>query len=226
MIVDSEPRHITAFMDVFRELDVEHTHGIEFEAYLGKSDESVWVDFVEMHEPKQSLGKLQAWKQKRLIEILHDETPIFNGIPELVELLGRHVPLAVASGSLHPVIDAVLKLGQLRQHFSAVASIEDVGNVTKPKPDVFLHAAGLLQVNPAEICAIEDSAAGVQAALNAGMQVIAITNSLRADQLTHATCVVNTFQEVSDLLHPRVSAVGNQQSASRSRSRICASSDY
>ena len=209
VIVDSEPRHVTAFMDVFRELDMEHTHGIEFEAYLGKSDESVWVDFVNMHQPKQSLGELQDWKQNRLIDILREEEPIFPGIPELVQLLGKHVPLAVASGSLHPVIDAVLEFDGLRQYFDAVVSIQDVGNRTKPEPDVYLRAAELLKVNPAEICAIEDSAAGVQAALNAGMQVIAITNSLPMEQLVHATCVVDKFQEVRDLLHPRVQSSGH-----------------
>lgn len=205
VIVDSEPRHVQAFMDVFRELDMEHTHGIDFEAYLGKSDESVWVDFVNMHKPEKTQRELQDWKQSRLIEILQKEEPIFPGIPELVQLLGKHVPLAVASGSLHPVIDAVLELDGLRQYFNAIVSIQDVGNRTKPEPDVYLRAAELLKVDPGEICAIEDSAAGVQAALNAGMQVIAITNSLRADQLTHATCVVDTFDEVRELLHPRVS---------------------
>ena len=205
VIMDSEPRHVQAFMDVFRELDMEHTHGINFEAYLGKSDESVWVDFVDMHRPEKSLPELQAWKQGRLIEILQEEEPIFPGIPDLVKLLTEHVPLAVASGSLHPVIDAVLQLDGLRQYFNAIVSIEDVGNRTKPEPDVYLRAAELLKVDPAEICAIEDSAAGVQAALNAGMQVIAITNSLPAEQLVHATRVVDTFDEVRDLLHSRVS---------------------
>lgn len=182
VIVDSEPRHIRAFMDIFRELGYEHTHGIEFEAYLGKSDESVWIDFVDMHQPEHSLSELQAWKQRHLISILHDEKPIFPGLPDLVNQLAANIPLAVASGSLHPVIDTVLEIGGFRDRFQHVVSISDVGK-TKPAPDVFLRAAELLGIDPAEICVIEDSAAGVQGALNAGMQVIAITNSLSRDQL-------------------------------------------
>ncbi len=204
VIVDSEPRHIRAFMDIFRELGYEHTHGIEFESYLGKSDESVWIDFVDLHQPEKSLAELQDWKQRHLISILHDEKPIFPGLPQLVELLAAKVPLAVASGSLHPVIDTVLEIGDFRDQFQHVVSISDVGK-TKPAPDVFLRAAELLGIDPAEICVIEDSAAGVQGALNAGMQVIAITNSLTREQLSAATVIVETYEEIERLLVPAVS---------------------
>ncbi|MGB0583386.1 MAG: HAD family hydrolase, partial [Limisphaerales bacterium] len=182
VIVDSEPRHIRAFMDVFRELGYEHNHGINFESYLGQSDEAVWIDFCDMHQPEKPRHELQDWKQSHVINILKEEEPIFLGLPSLVEKLAARVPLAVASGSLHPVIDAVLEIGNLREKFQHVVSIQDVSH-PKPAPDVFLRAAELLAIDPADICVIEDSAAGVQAALSAGMQVIAITNSLPAAQL-------------------------------------------
>ncbi len=201
VIVDSEPRHQRAFMDVFRKMGYEHNHGVEFESYLGKSDCSVWVDFVAMHNPKWTLDELQAWKQSRFIEILRDEQPIFDGLPELVSKTAEVWPLAVASGSLHPVIDEVLALKNLRQYFKVVVSIGDVGK-TKPAPDVFLRAAELLDISPADCCVIEDSAAGVQAALSAGMQVIAITNSLPAEQLSGATIIVSNYAEIEQLLLP------------------------
>jgi HAD superfamily hydrolase (TIGR01509 family) len=42
----------------------------------------------------------------------------------------------------------------------------------KPAPDVFLRAAELLRLRPADCCVIEDSTAGVEAALAAGMTVM------------------------------------------------------
>jgi beta-phosphoglucomutase-like phosphatase (HAD superfamily) len=47
---------------------------------------------------------------------------------------------------------------------------------------------------------IEDSASGVEAALAAGMAVIAITNSLPAEKLSRATRVVETYDEIARLL--------------------------
>jgi beta-phosphoglucomutase-like phosphatase (HAD superfamily) len=90
---------------------------------------------------------------------------------------------------------------QLRRFFSVVASTQDVGK-TKPAPDVFLHAARLLGVPTARCCVIEDSAAGVTAARAAGMEVIAITNSLPRERLVGATHIVDTYAEIERLLVP------------------------
>ena len=47
---------------------------------------------------------------------------------------------------------------------------------------------------------IEDSASGVEAALAAGMTVIAITNSLPAEKLSRATTIIETYEELEQLL--------------------------
>ena len=44
----------------------------------------------------------------------------------------------------------------------------------KPNPEVFLKAAELLQLPPAQCCVFEDAPAGVQAAKAAGMKVIGV----------------------------------------------------
>jgi HAD superfamily hydrolase (TIGR01509 family) len=199
VIVDSEPRHIRAFREVFDRLGYGDRHGMDFEAYLGRSDRALWIDFVAKHNPVQSLDDLTAMKQSRLIEILRDEQPIFDGLPDLIAKLAPRHKLAVASGSLHPVIDEVLALKNLRRFFQTVVSVQDVAH-GKPAPDVFLRAAELLGVAPADCCVIEDSAAGVQAGRAAGMTVIAITNSLPASRLTHANAVVSGYEEIERLL--------------------------
>ena len=199
VIVDSEPRHERAFHEVFHALGYGTTHGMDIPNYLGRSDRAVWVDFIAKHQPPQTLEELLAWKQNHLIGILKAEEPIFAALPELVAKLAARYQLAVASGSLHAVIDEVLAMKNLRRFFPVVVSVQDVAR-GKPAPDVFLRAAELLRVEPRECCVIEDSAAGVEAALAAGMNVIAITNSLPREKLTHATHVVNTYAEVEQLL--------------------------
>lgn len=199
VIIDSEPRHERAFVDVFAQMGYGQTHGIEFEKYLGRSDRAVWVDFIAKHNPKWTLDELTAWKQNHLIEIIRREQPIFDGLPELVSNLAGRYRLAVASGSVHPVIEEVLAMKSLRQFFPVVVSVQDVAN-GKPAPDIFLRAAELLGVAPAKCCVIEDSAAGVTAARAAGMTAIAITNTLPAEKLTHAQHVVRTYEEIGQLL--------------------------
>lgn len=202
VIVDSEPRHEKAFLEIFDQLGFGATHGIHFPDYIGRSDKAVWLDFIARHQPPYTYEDLTALKQNRFLEILRAEQPIFDGLPELVCKLAAKYPLAVASGSLHPVIDEVLVLKDLRPFFSAVVSIQDVTR-GKPAPDVFLRAADLLRKRPEDCVVIEDSVAGVEAGRAAGMQVIAITNSFAKEKLGGADHIVKTYEEIERLLGAR-----------------------
>jgi beta-phosphoglucomutase-like phosphatase (HAD superfamily) len=199
VIVDSEPRHERAFLEVWDAMGYGDRHGIHFADYYGRSDRALWLDFIDKHKPPQTIEQLTEWKQSRLIEILRAEQPIFDGLPEVVEKCAARWPIAVASGSLHAVIDEVLAMKNLRQHFSAVVSVQDVAH-GKPAPDVFLRAAELLGQKPENCIVLEDSDAGVTAANAAGMQVLAITNTFPRDRLGHATAVVETYEEIERLL--------------------------
>jgi HAD superfamily hydrolase (TIGR01509 family) len=202
VIVDSEPLHERAFLEVLEELGYGKNHGMDFAAYYGRSDEVFWRDFIAKHRPARSYSELLELKRRRFLKMLHKERPLFDGLLELVTKLAPRYTLAIASGSPHAVIDGVLAMENLRRFFTVVVSAQDVGR-EKPAPDIFIRAAELLRVAPAECCVIEDSVAGVQAALAAGMSVIAITNTLPAEQLSQATCVVNTYREIeSELEQP------------------------
>ena len=199
VIVDSEPLHERAFHDVFGEMGYGETHGMDFPAYYGRSDRALWEDFVAKHHPPQALEELIAWKQRRLIALLGETQPIFAGVEGLLRDLHGRYPLALASGSVHAVISEVLAMRDLRRFFRVVVSVQDVPR-PKPFPDVFLRAAELLGIEPGRCCVIEDSAVGTQAAVAAGMTVIAITNTLPASQLAHAHHVVSRYEEIQALL--------------------------
>lgn len=201
VIVNSEPLHERAWEEVFRKMGFGDSHGIHFPDYYGKTDLALGIDFHARHRPGQSIEETLAWKQDRLIELLRAEEPIFEGLPDLLEKLAGRYPLAIASGSAHPVIDEVLALKQLRRFFSALVSSTEVPR-GKPAPDVFLRAAELLGVPPESCVVVEDAATGVEGALAAGMQVIAIANTLPPDRLARATRIVRTYEEIERLLLP------------------------
>jgi HAD superfamily hydrolase (TIGR01509 family) len=201
VIVDSEPRHERAFLDVVTQLGYGANHGVEFSKYIGKTDREVWLDFVERHQPAHSLDSLLAMKRERVLEILRRDQPLFAGLPELIEKLTGRYRLALASGSEPLVVQEVLKFRGLRQFFSAVTTSSEVKH-GKPAPDIFLRSAQLLEVEPRNCWVIEDSKPGVAAGLAAGMSVIAITNTHPAAELVHATRVVRTYEEIAGILLP------------------------
>ena len=199
VIVDSEPRHEKAYLEIVRELGYEQNHGLDFTQYIGRSDRELWMDFVAKNRPKQPLDELLEMKRRLVVEIIRREQPLFDGLPELVESLSGRYALGVASGSERAVVDAVLALKNIRRFFSAVVTASEVKH-GKPAPDIFLRAARLLNAAPADCWVIEDSKPGVAAGLAAGMRVIAITNTHPAVELRSATNVVRTYEEIRELL--------------------------
>jgi HAD superfamily hydrolase (TIGR01509 family) len=199
VIVDSEPRHERAFLQVVTELGYADNHGLDFDKYVGRSDRDLWVDFVARHKPAQSLDMLLAMKRARVLEILRQDRPLFDGLPELIEKLSLEYQLAIASGSEPQVVEEVLTFKNLRRFFSVVTTSSEVKH-GKPAPDIFLRACRLLQVEPGECWVIEDSKPGVAAGIAAGMKVIAITNTHPAGELASATLVVTTYDEIGKIL--------------------------
>ena len=199
VVVDSEPRHERAFLEVLEQIGYAGRHGLKFTDYIGRTDQDLWKDFVARHKPAQTLEELLALKRKRVVEILRREQPLFPGLPELVEKLAAEYRLGLASGSERAVVEEVLALKNLRRFFSATVTGSEVAR-GKPAPDIFLRAAELLNVAPRDCWVIEDSKPGVAAGLAAGMRVIAITNTHPADELSHASFVVKTYDEIERLL--------------------------
>ena len=71
-------------------------------------------------------------------------------------------------------VQRVLKILNLIGQFDFVATRDDVGK-GKPDPEIYNLVARELEIPPAQCLVIEDSPAGVQAALAAGMWCIAVT---------------------------------------------------
>ncbi len=102
------------------------------------------------------------------------ELELKPGCAELLDAAGAAgLPLALASSSTRPLIDAVLGHFRLVDPFAAIVSGDAVA-AAKPAPDIFLRAAQLLTMAPEDCVVLEDSLAGVTAALAGAFPVIAV----------------------------------------------------
>jgi HAD superfamily hydrolase (TIGR01509 family) len=81
------------------------------------------------------------------------------------------IPLGLATSSGPAAVQE--RLGDLLHVFAAVATRADVEH-GKPHPDLYLEAARRLGIAPESAVAVEDSPAGTQAALAAGMRVVVV----------------------------------------------------
>jgi HAD superfamily hydrolase (TIGR01549 family) len=90
--------------------------------------------------------------------------------------------VGLATMSYCSQVKRVLEILELNDVFDFVASRDDVKH-GKPDPEIYLLAARELGVNPGESLVIEDSPSGVQAALNAGMNVVAVSTPFTRQRL-------------------------------------------
>ena len=153
-------------------------------------------DELGLAEPPEAINDEVV---RRMLDRYRKELPLIDGAVAAVERLAAHFPLALASSSNRPLIDAVLASAGLERSFRATVSSEEVAR-GKPAPDVFLEAARRLGVAPARCAAIEDSASGLRAAHAAGMRVIALPNRHyppAAEALALADAVAGSLAELS-----------------------------
>jgi HAD superfamily hydrolase (TIGR01509 family) len=151
----------------------------------------------------QSPGEINDEVVQRMLDRYRAALPLVPGAVEAVRALAGTFPLAVASSSNRPLIDAVLDTAGISDCFAATVSSEEVAR-GKPAPDVYLEAARRLGTIPAGCAAVEDSANGMRAAHAAGMSLIAFPNPHYPpppEALALAAIVISSLDELApDLL--------------------------
>jgi HAD superfamily hydrolase (TIGR01509 family) len=179
VLVDSEVIAIEVEVAALAEAGVPMTAAELADRYVGVSAASQ----AESLHREFGLALDDAWWQalhERSLAALADRVEAVPGMRELVEGLG--VPHCLASSSDHGRIEVCLRQAGLLDLFDASIrfSATDVSR-GKPAPDLFLHAASRLGVDPDACVVIEDSPHGVRAAVAAGMAVIGFTGGAHAD---------------------------------------------
>ena len=197
VLVDSEP----IANQILAELLTSYGLGVDWhdcvERYLGSTLERVRA-LVEAELGRPIPADFESSYRATVYPRLADEVQAVPGVAAVVEQLSeRGVVTCVASSGLHVRIRLTLaRAGLLDRFGDRLFSAEDVG-VGKPEPDLFLHAASTLGVEPRRSAVVEDSTAGVQAANAAGMTAFGYAALTPARLLRDAAGGV--FTEMSEL---------------------------
>jgi HAD superfamily hydrolase (TIGR01509 family) len=118
-------------------------------------------------------GWLARYERQRSEAFRRELAPV-PGAAEAIERLGvAGVKVCVASQGKLEKTTLSLELTGLRHLFPdrALFSAESVSR-GKPHPDLFLHAAGVMEAEPACCVVVEDTPSGVTAAVSAGMRAV------------------------------------------------------
>ena len=210
VIADSEILANTVLAEVVSELGVPTTLEDALSLYMGKRFHEV-VAAIEAAVGRPLPEHFPDDFQQRTLSRFRQDLRLVEGAQEFIEAF-PDIPRCIASSSSSDRLALCLDVLNITRLFANVFSASEVAR-GKPHPDIFLHAAKTMAVDPAQCIVIEDSAGGVRAGVAAGMTVIGLlaASHVRAGhaqrlQEAGAHHLARSFDDVRELTRVLISS--------------------
>jgi HAD superfamily hydrolase (TIGR01509 family) len=168
VLVDSERMSIGLDVELLAQLGWPLTEAEVTERWVGRTEAAMRAE-IEEHLGRDIGPEWTAFSERYLAAFAANLRPV-DGVTEAVDAIqATGVATCVASSGSQEKIRRNLALTGLRDRFGErIFSGEDVEH-GKPAPDLFIHAAAAMGVEPPRCAVIEDSRHGVVAARASGM---------------------------------------------------------
>ena len=165
--------------------------------FSGRSETESMSWAKEKFGLKETVKELLEKRKEQVDKIYTHHTALMPGVEELLKKIkAAGVKRAIASGAPIYQIKIVADRFNWHDYFSHYISPEHVGNVGKPNPAVYLHAAKVLEVDPKRCVVFEDAENGVIAAKEAGMCCVAVPDARWSPgDFSRADLVVNSLED-------------------------------
>ncbi len=206
VVVDSEPIHLACFRDVLAGCGIELTSEDYYGKYLGFDDHDCFGAVMSENGRRVDERQIADLTGRKTLLVQQAFSESVRPLPGAIELMraarSAGAALAICSGALREEILLAGRTVGAIDLVDVVVSAEDV-HAGKPDPEGYILALKLLgeklarPSNPSATWVVEDSPAGVQAAKEAGMNVLAVTNSYGRTDLAAADRIVASLTEIT-----------------------------
>ena len=205
-MVDSMPYHYQSWQIFFEQQGIQMTLE-EFDRIHHGTLFDIMPRIFGSHISDEESFRLGSIKEAAFRELYKSEIKPIEGLVDWLQTLkdaGLKLGLATAADFANAdfTVDAI----DIRRFFDCIVT-SDIVKDGKPSPAVYLHAAKLLNVDPATCVVFEDTASGVKAGVAAGMKVVGITTGMsRSDmeQLPVSKVITNYLnlkvQDIENLM--------------------------
>lgn len=206
VIVDTEPIHYKAFQKLLEPMGLGYSWQDYVDIYMGFDDRDAFIEAFSAKGKTISssvLNNLISKKADFFQKTIQEGITAYPGATNLIKNLHhKHVPLAISSGALRSDIMPILKQLGISDCFEIIITADDVTK-SKPDPECYRIAFERLRnsnqlsaISQNSTIAIEDTPAGIEAAINAGLKVVAITNSYPRDNIMKANKIIDSLEEL------------------------------
>ena len=196
LLIDSEPLWLEAETAVMARLGASWSENDQAQLLGGSLERSVryLLSKATRPAPPELIGE---WLMSGILErVRRGGVPVQPGARELLAAVRQAgLPHALVTSSERSFMDAVLASTGMR--FDVLVCAQDV-TATKPDPEPYLLAAKLVDVDPGDCFALEDSANGVASAQAAGCRVFAVPSLVPIPPAAGRTVVSSLLDLTAD----------------------------
>lgn len=200
VLVDSEVLNIEIIEKYFESKGVTVERNVMF-TLVGASGDVFWGTLRD----QSGIGLETEMMRREILDFSKSmnvpyQKYLLPGVIHLLEHLRTNgYKLALASSTERERVMRVLSRSETEFFFTTIMT-GDMFKESKPNPEIYLRTAEKLRVDPKLCLAIEDSAIGIEAAVKAGMTVVARKEERFGFDQSHAHYIVDNLTEVMDLL--------------------------
>ncbi len=195
VLVDSEPISNRIVAELLREIGIPISHEESIRLFAGTSMEYI-RSYIQQTTGQAPPSNFEDIYRERSHAAFEQELQPVAGVAQALEVL--RLPRCVASNGPLIKVEANLQITGLRPLFTNdLFSAYDIQR-WKPEPDLYLHAAAQMKTAVSNCLVIEDSTAGVEAALRAGMRVLGYGGAGNSERL-QAAGATKVFEDMMEL---------------------------
>jgi HAD superfamily hydrolase (TIGR01509 family) len=199
--------HEQAWQEMARQIRSKELSPEEIRTHLHGRTNSAVIEYLCGREvDSDEIASIATEKEKIYRNIclsLNGGFKLAPGVPEILTLLKeKQIPMTIATSSELENLHFYFRHLELNRWFDLDQIIYDNGTFPgKPAPDIFLCAAKMLRLLPAECTVLEDSFSGIRSAIAAGIGRIIYVNSgkmaLEPELAEQVSLSIQNFQSIN-----------------------------
>lgn len=192
-LLDNNAYHLKSWVEYLKNKGREISE-LEYNAHInGRTNRDV-IEYIYNREMNEEEILQYSLEKEALYRKIYE--PFIKPVPGLLNFLQilehKHIPMAIATSGIQPNIDFMFEQVPIRKYFKVVVNSSHIVK-GKPDPEIYLKAASMLGVPPANCLVFEDAVVGINAAKAAGMKVVAIATTQPKAELSGADRIVDDY---------------------------------